>query len=875
MNNINNWKYKCIDTLLFLSAGSLFVWGIVCAILTCVGFAPQHREIFMQVIIIMLVLRVVFINKYTAIVSLIVVFLTAMATIVNLQIDPYFAGSFEKAAGFVYDIIRYIGGYVPYRQAYEIVITWAVCGAVSLFAAVFIVISFRFFALFGLTAAVFAVTLSYGGFSYELPFLAGIFALLIFLAKYLTAMKSGKKMFSLNAVAIVILCFCTAYFLPSPKEGFADAVAETALYKPLKAVNAVISEVFAPKYFTLSSSGYLRKDGRLGGDITLTDDLVLEIAIPERWLPKPLYFAGAIKDTYTGWSWENTAQEIEPADFSEDTQTVEFLEVMFSNLMISLENGEFEEIVKILEKPERILNTWYISRCDYIQGGTLTIQMEQSLYKLKNAEINMRGSKTYSVFSPQRIVGVEKDNDRLPVVKDGQNNLTSEVLLTKNSSYTVSYREDPYESYGSNMSKMSYKGIYEEILEFLRQLHEKYNFDKNQVSVLLDSSLDEDKLNMHMFKMYPAGEEYFNPEISMNYEDLLIDIFIPRAREIYELYTQLPENFPERIRTLANDVVKNAEDDYSKAKAIATFLRKYPYTFTPGDVPEDRDFVDYFLFEGQTGYCTYFASAFVTMCRAVGLPARYVEGYVTPLEKNESGYYAVTKKQGHAWGEVYFEGYGWVQFEPTPHSSSPGRPELLPTAEQYPFKQYEIETDNATATETEYVSATESANIFDFAAPQTQETQKKKEKSIWENIINNFIITILVLSAAVALFMYVRFLISRKNERNIDKKINNEAAGLYFHILLRYLKFFRYEKAPGETIAQYADKIGARVSFANNTVSMGDIAEILSRARYGKEQISDEDMKMIKRALKDIDVTMRRSVGMIRYIYYRYAARVV
>ena len=67
---------------------------------------------------------------------------------------------------------------------------------------------------------------------------------------------------------------------------------------------------------------------------------------------------------------------------------------------------------------------------------------------------------------------------------------------------------------------------------------------------------------------------------------------------------------------------------------------------------------------GKEGYCTYFASAMTVLCRMAGLPARYVEGFVA--QPGADGFAYVTGKEAHAWTEVYFEGFGWVPFDPTP-----------------------------------------------------------------------------------------------------------------------------------------------------------------------------------------------------------------
>jgi hypothetical protein len=109
------------------------------------------------------------------------------------------------------------------------------------------------------------------------------------------------------------------------------------------------------------------------------------------------------------------------------------------------------------------------------------------------------------------------------------------------------------------------------------------------------------------------------------------------------------------------------EDPYDKVIAIEAFLRGYPYNERIPGPKLGQDGVDYFLFEERQGYCTYYASAMVVMLRVVGVPARYVEGYNQAYR--DAGVYHVLEKDGHAWPEVYFPKYGWVEFEPTSSKS--------------------------------------------------------------------------------------------------------------------------------------------------------------------------------------------------------------
>lgn len=134
-------------------------------------------------------------------------------------------------------------------------------------------------------------------------------------------------------------------------------------------------------------------------------------------------------------------------------------------------------------------------------------------------------------------------------------------------------------------------------------------------------------------------------------------------------YTALPDSVPERVHQLAQEVAGNEQNPYEQARALEQFLRQYPYSLDVELPPPDSDPVDFFLFELQSGYCDYYASAMVVMARSLGLPARLAVGYL-PQPPDEDGRQTVYQINGHSWAEVYFAGYGWVEFEPTPAFAS-------------------------------------------------------------------------------------------------------------------------------------------------------------------------------------------------------------
>ena len=157
---------------------------------------------------------------------------------------------------------------------------------------------------------------------------------------------------------------------------------------------------------------------------------------------------------------------------------------------------------------------------------------------------------------------------------------------------------------------------------------------------------------------------------------------------VLERYTQLPSNLPQRVRDLASDVSGRVETPYGKAKVLEQYLQtSFPYNLRVDPPPFDADGVDHFLFTLREGYSEYFASTLAVMLRSVGVPARLAVGYTTGDQVEEQQIYAVTDSNNHAWVEVYFPGFGWIPFEPTPGKTLPdayrpstGRQEVLATS---------------------------------------------------------------------------------------------------------------------------------------------------------------------------------------------------
>src|SRR5699024_1547812 len=126
----------------------------------------------------------------------------------------------------------------------------------------------------------------------------------------------------------------------------------------------------------------------------------------------------------------------------------------------------------------------------------------------------------------------------------------------------------------------------------------------------------------------------------------------------------------ERTGDLAERITAEEGTAHDKAVALQEWFTggRFTYDLTPPPVPQGEDPLDYFLFENRVGYCEQFAGAMALLARQAGIPARVGIGY-TSGTANGDGTWEVYESDAHAWPELYFEGAGWLRFEPTPASS--------------------------------------------------------------------------------------------------------------------------------------------------------------------------------------------------------------
>ena len=253
-------------------------------------------------------------------------------------------------------------------------------------------------------------------------------------------------------------------------------------------------------------------------------------------------------------------------------------------------------------------------------------------------------------------------------------------------------------------------------------------------------------------------------------------------------------------------MIADAATPYEQACAILRHLQRYyRYTLSPVTPPENQDFVTYFLYVGKEGYCTYFASAMTVLCRMAGLPARYVEGFLA--QPDSSGFAYVTGQNAHAWTEVYFEGFGWVPFDPTPAQQNVDQqpPQNDPEPEPTPTPSPEPPQDEPDQP-TPSPENPEQSNEPDDTDTPDDEPDQKDPPSPWLWLL-------LLLLAAVAAVCVRIFL--RMPDRMAKKQQNvSDQIFLYGSAAYTLMKLTGRTPRKGETPLRFARRMDKQRAFA-------------------------------------------------------------
>ena len=298
---------------------------------------------------------------------------------------------------------------------------------------------------------------------------------------------------------------------------------------------------------------------------------------------------------------------------------------------------------------------------------------------------------------------------------------------------------------------------------------------------------------------------------------------------VTDRYLQLPQSRAmDRVRDLATALTRDRPTPYDKARSIQSFLQAMPYTQTIPTPPFDADGVDFFLFTLRRGYSDYFGSAMSVMLRSIGIPSRLVAGYAPGDWVPEQEVYVVRDLHSHAWTEVYFPGYGWVEFEPTPGYAGAlaGEDRPLPVEEGAlggPLGQEDLEL-------------LDDADLFGTEEELSQPQGRAITDTFGDPLSSQTIIIVASSLGGLALLWYL------------------------YHLLLVWvsLPFGPFDRmcrlgvlagigpAATQTPQEYVSELARR--FPNVEQDVALLGRQYSRARYGHKELEEEEREQLLRA---------------------------
>ncbi|MCM1185939.1 MAG: DUF58 domain-containing protein [Lachnoclostridium sp.] len=243
-------------------------------------------------------------------------------------------------------------------------------------------------------------------------------------------------------------------------------------------------------------------------------------------------------------------------------------------------------------------------------------------------------------------------------------NFPSVAYLTTARTAEVAVPQDRYDNFSD--SRVSSGGVYQNTEGFLdRNL--TYMVDFYHDFNARNRWIQQGGANMNIdtaMTMLEEMEDILSAEGETEYGSV-VDAYMYEtqlAMEYREACAENNELIPDSIRELAAEITGNCTYDWEKALAIQNYFQQNDFVYDLSYRAPD-DSVEYFLFEGKTGTCSDFASAYVLLARAAGVTARYAEGFVPAQEYEDL--YVVRTNCGHAYPEVYIENVGFVVYEAT------------------------------------------------------------------------------------------------------------------------------------------------------------------------------------------------------------------
>lgn len=382
------------------------------------------------------------------------------------------------------------------------------------------------------------------------------------------------------------------------------------------------------------------------------------------------------------------------------------------------------------------------------------------------------------------------------------------------------------------------------------------------------------------------------------------------AKFVNDEYTKLPDKGLDKIKAKYSGRYNQTKDlNGCINEAIAAVNDGTTYDLAPGKLPKGKDFVEYFLYENKKGYCTHYASAAAVILRAMGIPTRYVEGYV--ITKNDADNAKDTNKtvmykqkintldeeeaidklkitkedferesinnfissvgsqsvqvenktmdikdtNAHAWIEVYVENFGWIPIDVTP-SIGIGN------------QDYEkVVNDKKVSTATTNQQTAQQNDVQQSVADNNLENRTDVNNSSDFKLLDGILIFVFCIVAIFAI-IFIRYkIIIVKRRKSFSLGDNNKRVVFLYKYLTRIFNYLSIENT--NKVIDFVNYIETRYPFINNN-EFYDVINIVFKADFSNNSISEEELKKVEEFVIKFSDNMYSSLSVVQKIKYKY-----
>ena len=364
--------------------------------------------------------------------------------------------------------------------------------------------------------------------------------------------------------------------------------------------------------------------------------------------------------------------------------------------------------------------------------------------------------------------------------------------------------------------------------------HELYISSVDASEVRFAEEIDPYTVNMIFFDDNAAQDGMFVYPVA-GYPVKLDGIYNDTYEEayVYGITTAVPERTRDALIMSGSlpdwylDIYfgRSEMSDCDKVRAVTEYVRSlHPYDVNTEYPPNGVDFVPWFVTNGKTGICVHYATTTVILLRMIGIPARYVRGYVDP-RSYPGATSTVYSTQAHGWFEFYVSGYGWIMGDSTPGMDKFAKYyDINAVAAAYP----EIEDVKFSRTRFDTIEELPSNDNQEKTAEETSDEIIEAPEESTDDIKGLLIaLVVIVLVIAFLKLVWLIFWKIRFSKKDLGEKIIERYH--YFNLMSKYLK---------KGLPTKAMEVVYKVSFSHEDITADDLKTFIKAGNKGLALVS-------------------------------------